>query len=43
MKILDEEFEAKNNAGLLALDSKIDELDRSKFESNCEKALQNIG
>ena len=43
MKILDEEFEAKHNAGLLALDSKIDELDRSKFESNCEKALQNIG
>ena len=36
-KILDEELEAKNNAGLVALDSKIDEINRSKFESNCEK------
>ena len=40
--ISDEEFEAKNNADLLALDIKIDELNRSKFESNCEKDLVNI-
>ena len=43
MKILDEEFEAKNNADLPAVDSKIDEFNRSKFESNSEKTLQNIG
>ena len=36
-KILDKEFEAKNNADLVALDSIIDELNRSKFESNCKK------
>ena len=41
-KILDEELEAKNNADLVALDSKIDELNRSKFESNCEKERENI-
>ena len=41
-KILDEEFEAKNNADRVALDSKIDELNRSKFESNFEKDLENI-
>ena len=41
-KILDEEFEAKNNADRVALGSKIDELNRSKFESNFEKDLENI-
>ena len=40
--ILDEELEAKNNADLVALDSKIDELNRSKFESNCEKEREKI-
>ena len=42
LEILDEELEAKNNADLVALDPKIDELNRSKFESNCEKELENI-
>ena len=41
-KILDEELEAKNNVDLVALDSKIDELNRSKFESNCEKERENV-
>ena len=36
-KMLDEEPETKNNADLVALDFKIDELNRSKFESSCEK------
>ena len=39
-KKIDEAFEAKNNASLVALDPKIDELNRSKFESNCEKDLE---
>ena len=39
-KKIDETFEAKNNASLVALDPKIDELNRSKFESNCEKDLE---
>ena len=38
-KVLDEEFDAKNNADLVALDSKIGELNRSKFESSCKKEL----
>ena len=37
--ILDEGLDTKNNAELVALDSKIDGLHRSKFESNCEKEL----
>ena len=41
-KILDEGLDTKNNADLVALDSKIDGLNRSKFESNCEKELENI-
>ena len=41
-KILDEEPETKNNADLVALDFKIDELNRSKFESSCEKERENI-
>ena len=41
-RILDEELEAKNNVDLVALDSKIDELNRSKFESNCEKERENV-
>ena len=41
-KTLDEELEAIKNAGFVALDSKIDELNRSKFESNCEKERENI-
>ena len=40
--ILDEELVAKNNADFVALDSKIDELNRSKFESNCEKEREKI-
>ena len=40
--ILDEELEAKNNADLVTLDSKLDELNRSKFESNCEEEPENI-
>ena len=36
-KTLDKKLEAKNNADLVALDSNIDELNRSKFENNCEK------
>ena len=36
-KTLDKKLEAKNNADLAALDSNIDELNRSKFENNCEK------
>ena len=39
--ILNEELETKNTAGLVALDSKIDDLNRSKFESNCKKNLEN--
>ena len=39
-KKIDEAFEAKKNASLVALDPKIDELNRSKFESNCEKDLE---
>ena len=41
-KILDKEFETKNKADLISLDSKIDELNISKFESNCKKGLENI-
>ena len=41
-KILDEELEAKNNANLVALDSKNDKLNRSKLESNCKKERENI-
>ena len=41
-KILDEELETKNQADLVALDSKSDELNRSQFESNCEKEQENI-
>ena len=41
-KILNKEFKAKNNADLIMLDGKIDELNRSKFESNCEKDLESI-
>ena len=41
-KILDEEPETKNNADLVVLDFKIDELNRSKFESSCEKERGNI-
>ena len=41
-KNLDQELEAKNNTDLVALDSKIDELNRSKFESNCEKERKHI-
>ena len=35
--ILDKELEAKNNPDLTALDTKTDELNKSKLESNCEK------
>ena len=41
-KSLDEHLEAKNNGDLAALDSKIDELNKSKFESNYEKERENI-
>ena len=41
-KILNKEFKAKNNADLVMLDGEIDELNRSKFESNCEKDLESI-
>ena len=41
-KLLDKQFTAKNDANLAALDAKIDELNRSKFESNCKKDLENI-
>ena len=41
-KNLDQEFEAKNNADLVELDAQIDELNKSKFESNCEKDLENM-
>ena len=40
--ILDEELVAKNNADIVSLDSKIDELNRSKFESDCEKEREKI-
>ena len=40
--ILDEELVANNNADFVALDSKIDELNRSKFESDCEKEREKI-
>ena len=40
--ILDEELVAKNNADFVALDSKIDELNRWKFESDCEKEREKI-
>ena len=39
--ILDKELGAKINADFVVLDSRIDELNRSKFESNCEKNLRN--
>ena len=41
-KSLDEHLEAKNNGDLVALDSKIHELNKSKFESNYEKERENI-
>ena len=40
-KILDQEFEAKNNVDLVASDSKIDELSRSKLERNYKKNPEN--
>lgn len=42
-KILDQEFEAKNNVDLVASDSKIDELSWSKLERNCKKNPENSG
>ena len=39
--ILDKELGAKINADFVVLDSRIDELNRSKFESNCKKNLRN--
>ena len=41
-KTLDKKLEAKNNVDLAALDSNMDELNRSKFENNCEKEKKNI-
>ena len=41
-KIFQVKLESKTNADLVALDSKIDELNRSKFESNCKKEQENI-
>ena len=41
-KIFQIKLESKSNADLVALDSKIDELNRSKFESNCKKEQEII-